>query len=237
MLHLDDYSDERNRSFCPQCGREQYNRDHVPSKILLDEPYPANLPFVSTCLGCNQDASLDEEYTACFIECVINGSVDPENAAREKIARILQAKPALRARIEKCRIENADKIYFTPERQRIERVLIKLARGHAAYELAVPQLGPPSVVSVFPLMELTHEMRDDFEIKPMTSSYPEVGCRAMQRLFIEDRNFIDGWVVVQNGRYRYMAIHEPFVEIRIVLSEYLGCRIAWEDEDGQSDGV
>jgi hypothetical protein len=67
---------------CAYCGSAADSRDHVPSKILLDDPLPAYLPVVKACSHCNGSFSLDEEYLACFLECVMAGSVNPDLLSR-----------------------------------------------------------------------------------------------------------------------------------------------------------
>jgi len=44
MKQLQCYGDSRNKGFCVHCGGPDETRDHVPAKVLLDEPYPENLP-------------------------------------------------------------------------------------------------------------------------------------------------------------------------------------------------
>jgi hypothetical protein len=46
MQQLRSYADERLVASCVYCGNVTETRDHVPSRILLDEPYPENLPVV-----------------------------------------------------------------------------------------------------------------------------------------------------------------------------------------------
>lgn len=37
----------------------------------------------------------------------------------------------------------------------------------------------------------------------------------------------EDWIVVQPGRYRY-SVESDGSMVRMVLSEYLGCHVAWE---------
>src|SRR3972149_4322214 len=98
MEQLTNFGDKRTLAFCAFCGGKTGTRDHCPSRVFLDEPYPENLPIVPACSSCNAGFSADEEYLACFVSCVIAGSTDPEAMAREKTKRILKEKPLLRAR-------------------------------------------------------------------------------------------------------------------------------------------
>ena len=56
--------------------------------------------------------------------------------------------------------------------------------------------------------------------------WPEVGSRAMQRLAMAYPN-TPSWIVVQPGRYRYVACVDDIVLVRMVLSEYLACEVIW----------
>lgn len=71
------FMDSRLVGMCAYCGGRPDTRDHLPSKVLLDEPYPAELPVVEACLKCNESFSLHEQYLACFIECVVCGTCEP----------------------------------------------------------------------------------------------------------------------------------------------------------------
>lgn len=93
------FVDDRLMGRCVYCGTTPDTRDHCPSKVLLDEPYPDNLPVVEACLACNQSFSLDEQYVACFLECVMCGSTDPAALNRRNIQRILTKTTSLAAEI------------------------------------------------------------------------------------------------------------------------------------------
>jgi hypothetical protein len=97
------FIDERHTGMCVYCGTHPDTRDHVPSKVLLDEPYPPELPVVGACQGCNTSFSLDEQYLACFLDCVICGGTDTSGMHRSNVKRILEEKPTLRYRIESAR--------------------------------------------------------------------------------------------------------------------------------------
>ena len=117
---------------------------------------------------------------------------------------------------------------WMPDEARVRQVVLKLARCHAAYELNEPQLTEPTHLLVVPLPTLSESQRQHFETPPDTSVWPEVGSRAMQRLLIAEEAYSMGWITVQEGRYRYMAVGAEAVLIRGVLSEYLGYEVIWE---------
>ena len=94
------HSDDRLDEFCLYCGiRNPDTDDHVPSKVLLDEPFPDHLHLVRACLECNNGFSFDEEYFACLIECIICGTTDIEKLNRERIKSILTRKTNLKTQI------------------------------------------------------------------------------------------------------------------------------------------
>ncbi len=58
--------------------------------------------------------------------------------------------------------------------------------------------------------------------------WPEVGSRAMQRMLIADDAYAGGWITVQDGRYRFLAVAEGSLMVRGVISEYLAFEVIWE---------
>jgi len=224
------YADERFTGLCVYCGREPSTRDHVPSRVLLDEPFPADLPVVSACEACNNSFSLDEPYLACLVECVITGSVDPNSARREKVKRILTEKPALASLIAASRREDeSGNVLWEPDVARVRNVVLKLARGHAAYECSEPQTGEPECLSFIPLCAMSAEQLRSFETPPVEHVWPELGSRAFLRAVVGNSEVAldDGWQVVQQGRYRYLVSHSGQTAVRLVLSEYLACEVVW----------
>lgn len=226
MIDLKNYGDKRQTGFCAYCGGATETRDHLPSKIFLDEPYPNNLPVVPACQDCNEGFSLDEEYVACLIECALNGSTVSGDISREKIRQILNKRPILASKLRKSQQEINGNIFFGAETERIRNIVLKLARGHAAFELNEPQLNSPSQIAFVPLFSMTKEIRERFEALPKASFLPEVGSRAMQRLLANEPG-TSLWVVVQPGRYRYLTSVGSGINIRMVIGEYLACEALW----------
>lgn len=226
MQQLPSYGDDRNKGWCVFCGGPKESRDHTPSRVFLDEPYPENLPVVPSCQTCNNSFSLDEEYLACLVECARTGSLDQARISRPKIARVLDRKGVLATRLASARHESADGIIWRPEDERVRNVIVKLARGHVAFEQNEPRLDGPTSISIRPLCVMNEEEREEFESAPDTGVWPEVGSRAMHRVF-------DGaegkypWIEVQPRRYRYMVASGPFMA-RIVIAEYLAAEVEWD---------
>ena len=225
--------DERLIGMCVHCGGQLNTRDHVPSKVFLDEPYPPELPVAGACETCNAGFSLDEQYLSCFIECVICGTVEPAGLQRPKVKRILSENPKLRHRIEaSVRRGEGSSLLWKPETDRVRNVILKLARGHTAYEL-YPKPEDPVHVEFTPLRILSEQQRMGFEGggSGELSSWPEIGSRAFFRAYGSEPDAltqVGDWIVVQPGRYRYAVNETGGVLVRMVLSEYLACEISWE---------
>jgi hypothetical protein len=225
------FADERHAGKCVFCGALPETREHVASRVLLDEPFPDDLPLVESCHVCNNGVSRDEEYLACLIECVICGSTNPDKVSREKVRASLRHSPALAVRIEASRTQDAaGRLVWKPEDERVRRVVVKLARGHAAHQYSEPQLAEPERVVVVPLMALSPERRAAFEEPPDTPGWPEIGSRAFVNLLEAGDKVFDpesGWGVQSAGRYRYLVAQPGETVVRIVLSEYLACEVVW----------
>jgi len=223
------FADERLLVGCIYCCGATDTRDHVPSRVFLDEPYPENLPVIPACASCNGSFSLDEEYVACLIECAKTGSMDA--VRRPKIRRILRDSPALAARLSQARSVGEDgTIYFAAETSRVRNVILKLARGHAAHELSEQKRNKPSHVMFVSLYALDPGAREHFETPPQCTVWPEMGTRGMQRMVVAvPTQGIIGldWIEVQQDQYRYFVIAEGPMMVRMVIGEYLACEVIW----------
>jgi hypothetical protein len=221
--------DERVLAACIYCGAAPDTRDHVASRVLLDDPFPENLPVVPSCRACNTSFSLDEEYVAALIDCVMVGATAPNDRHREKIRRILERQPALSAAIHSGRSSDpaTGTTAFAAELDRVKNVVLKLAKGHAAFELHTVDGEEPSAISVVPLQLLDENAREAFETPPDACMFPEVGSRAMTRMFAHGVPS-PSWIIVQPARYRFLASPGPPVLVRIVIGEYLACEVTWE---------
>jgi hypothetical protein len=78
------------------------------------------------------------------------------------------------------RVDKAGNLLWDVDVNRVKRVLLKLARGHIAYEPGLPKLEEPDALSFIPLILMPEEERFAFE-SPANSSvrlWPEIGSRA-----------------------------------------------------------
>jgi len=185
------------------------------------------------CKKCNEGFSADEEYFAAFLGCVLAGSTELERQTNSRLATTLRRSPALRARIDACRTESPTlfgdiRIVWTPEKDRIHRVVVKNARGHAFFEYGEPILKLPNYVWSAPIEFLGPEERETFERVPGGALWPEVDSRMLTRV-LTGQDLMDGWVVVQDGVYRYVVAQEDLIVVRSVINEYLATEVRWSD--------
>jgi hypothetical protein len=213
---------------CVYCNRIPVTRDHCPSKVFLDSPYPENLPTVPACEDCNAGFSIDEEYLACFISCAISGTTEPHFQIRTKTRKILESKPALAASFQNARTTLYDKTSFHIEVARANSILVKLAKGHLFFELNLICDAEPTCIKSSLLREMSASDQAFFLRPNPTLFYPEVGSRSLVR-FVERSSDSDvfGWVHVQAEQYRYHVSQDKGVVVRILFSENFAAIVSW----------
>jgi hypothetical protein len=230
MEQLRNFGDTRSQGFCVHCGGPDESKDHVPSKVLLNEPFPDNMHLCACCRRCNNDLSADEEYLACLLECVLVGEADPSIIQRAKVSRLLSTRLPLLTRLRNAKEKTSGTTIWSVESDRVRRVVLKLARGHAAFELNEPQIEEPSYLDFRPLSTLTDSEREAFETSSseLMLAWPEVGSRSMQRIVVGSTGYETGWIDVQEGNYRFLVSQDGGLTVKIVLREYLACQVNWD---------
>ena len=240
MKQLDYLGDERLEGICIHCGGgvddDNASKEHVPTRSLLGESSNDFFPTFPVHKECNVQFSIDEEYLAAFLASVLSGSTEVDERRFQSMARTLRHSPKLRQRIDQARrvqgmLWGEPEILWMPETERINRVIVKNARGHAYYELGEPLCEEPSSVGVCPLSRLAPDERQWFEGEvngfPL-GGWPEVGSRLMQRVAFGDVQ-PGGWIEVQPHVYRYSVSHDSdVVVVKMVLREYLAAEVIWD---------
>ena len=110
--------------------------------------------------------------------------------------------------------------------------VLKNARGHVFYEFGQPMLEEPDRVWTRPLMAMTDEEQEAFwdAAAAGIGGWPEVGSRMMTRV-LTGQDMRDGWIVVQDGVYRYRVEQAAGgVLVKSVLREYLATAVYWSGE-------
>jgi len=234
---LRDYADERHKGWCIHCktvlGNVESNLDHVPSRTILDRPFPNDLPTVRICKSCNTSFSNDEEYFTAFLGSVLAGSAAPDQQVVARSEKILGSNHRLQDEIDsQLQIvkdaEGNDQITFVPDMAKIQNVVVKNARGHVLFEHGQPAEGEPARVAIQPIPTLSPDILANFETIDYGAGWPEVGSRLMQRLVTGDDMRPDGWVVVQPNVYRFAVMDKDQFVVRTVIREYLATEVAWD---------
>lgn len=237
MKQIQEFKDKRFDGYCVYCeqGVSDASNDHVPSKSLLKKPFPPDIPTIKACRACNERFALDEEYFAAFLSAVISGSTEPDDQVLTSAANSFGKNNGLRERIDRSRsmqtqldLGTEERKLWIPEYDRMQRVIVKNARGHGYYELGDPDevAGCPTSAWATTLDNITEDQKDRyFELESRLAGWPEVGSRAMIRA-IEGQDLDGGWVVVQDGVYRYSV--EQGTRVRSVLFEHVVTEVVWD---------
>ncbi len=235
MRTIRDFTDARYRGFCLHCGASlsetTSTRDHVPSKVLLDRPLPVNVHVVEICGECNNGFSANEEYFAAFLGATMSGSVEPVPEMFESARRALFGNSKLAAEISRSAETYVDedgvqRLIWRPELERIEKVVVKNARGHAHYELGQPCFGQPEHVLLQPLITAPEKWITEFLLVDHGNAWPEVGSRLLQRLY-SGEDMAAGWIIVQPGVYVFTVFENDGIVVRSIIREYLLTEVRW----------
>lgn len=226
-----DFSDERWKQWCVHCHRNLsdviINKDHVPSKGLLNKPYPSNMSVTFVCEPCNTSFSKDEEYMIAFLSAVRAGTTEPAKQLSERGEDIFLRNESLRRRIQASKSDLPGDVWIA-EIERIQNVVIKNGRGHALYEAGEAKMEDPVSVFIKPisLME-QHEINDFIGANEM-KVWPEVGSRWMQRVVEGDSFDEDGFLIVQQETYRFKVDTRHGLSIKSVIHNYLATDVTWQ---------
>jgi len=221
---LSDFTDVRQHQWCIHCGREKaklvLNRDHVPSRSLVDKTHHEELQVTEICKACNDSFSLDEEYLLCFLSAVLSGTTNPNSQIIKKAKAKFQENKSLRERIEKQEkhyetLNGDSKSVWEPELGRIKNVVIKNARGHFYHEMGEPMLENPSQTYIAPISSIDASTLQKFQSEPSLSKWGEVGSRWTDRvstkLFFDKLSKSSAWGEV-GSRWNRRQLTEPIFD-------------------------
>lgn len=221
-------------NYCIYCGDKATTREHIPSKAFLKEPFPDNLPTVPACFKCNNGFSGDEMYVSCYLD-ILKNSLFPNYLLSEKTTKILLQQPVLRKILEE-QIQNDGKtVKFACDYNRLINIIKKLAMGHAVYEFDhVDTCCNPKTCFNF-RFQMTNEEIENFWINVPLTIFPELGCRAFQRVsevYINDKVNILLFlpITVQENQYAYNVFFDEDNKtcVQIMLGDFLFCIVELE---------
>lgn len=254
MREIEDFTDDRLKAWCIHCGDviadTQSNRDHVPTKSLLTKTLRERgsdydrgagdeldyLPQVLVCQRCNSSFSPDENYLLCVLHAVMAGSLYPDPTKHPEAAAILRSNRHVVRSLKEgpngqlLLFDNLQPFTLFPDTDKVRRVIIKNARGHAYHDIGEPLREEPDHVAFIPLEQLSPEQRAAFEAAGTgmeLAGWPEVGSRMTVQL-LDGEVMVGGWITVEAGRYRYSIDWSDAVTVKTVIWEYLATEARWE---------
>lgn len=230
--------------YCIYCGNKADSREHIPSKIFIDKPYPPNLYLVPACKACNNSFSADELYTWFVLKHLEIKFGKPKLSEYEE--QRYNKYPSICSEVTNdihTFSEDETLCYFFRS-SRIERILAKLALGHMVYELSEGyhieseySWHVERIVYGFRPV-LSQEVINDYDcamdIKELM--LPEVGSRVYDHIYpisiplsqIDNdhmlvlRSLLLDWTDIQDQKYRYIALFDAdSAQVNIVIDEFL----------------
>jgi hypothetical protein len=226
MGQVQPFTDQRLAGFCAFCGGLPSTKDHVPPRIFLDLPHPENYPIIGACLDCNRGASLDEEYVACLLEVAACGSVSPADLRRQKIARALETRPALAAKLAESLKSGGGFVISQEDRARLSAVLEKIARGLWAYEVGETAQSSFATVRYAQIAGLRDDQLEAFMALEQPDLLPEVGSRMMIRVLTATDKAESSWMELQAGHFSYgIEVFSDGGRVKMVLGDYVAAEV------------
>lgn len=230
MGQIQPFTDQRLAAFCAFCGGPPDSRDHVPPRIFLDLPHPENFPVIGACINCNRGASLDEEYVACLLEVAACGSMDPANLRRHKIARTLEERPAIAAKLADSLKSGGEFVVSQEDRARLSAVLEKIARGLWAYEVGETAQSSSAIVRYAQIAGLRADQLEAFMALEQSDLLPEIGSRMMTRVLTATDKAEGSWIELQAGRFSYgIEVFSDGGRVKMVLGDYIAAEVTLHD--------
>lgn len=132
-----------------------------------------------------------------------------------------------------CKEIAKGKVYF--QEARFNNILRKLAISNIAYETDDLKFTDNVDINYKFAFQMNKLELDDFNKPIRLDIIPEIGSRICNRvgIVVTDQEIHDTfveWIIVQNGRYRYLTgVSLESVFVRIVINELLYIEAIWQD--------
>lgn len=232
---------------CIYCGEEAKTREHCPSKVFLQSPLPTDLPVLPACNDCNNGYSKDERFTFRVIELLYRyyeelgeKNIEINNGDTKDIIEVKEYVNDF--------IKQRNRIF----NDRMGETFIKLAIGHAAYEISKGYYsqdwdGIPLYVTYVIKPLLSKEQWEGLEYAELIHNepLPEIGSRVYRNVYVVQVPLMDingksnklleacfmDWTDVQDGNYKYIAfMHGDQIIVKIIIKEFLYAEIVFEQD-------
>lgn len=224
--------DKKGQFKCIYCYEKADSREHIPSKVFLNEPFETNLAILPSCKSCNNSYSENEQYLACLIDYVQCKMSNLKAVKRSKIQKAFNVRPHIKNQLEESTKynDNGDIEYIEIDDNKIQKILLKLSIGHATYSLSSIHLGEPSAINYKFFPQLTNDEMYNFNLEPICDVLPEIGSRGGTYISIlNDAIPLATWNIIQDNQYRFLAFNNKNSTIvRVVIGEYFYLEVIWD---------
>lgn len=227
------FFEKSSKNGCIYCGRHANTREHVPSKAFLVEPYPKNMCVVPACFECNNGYSEDEKYVSCFLDVLKSAIYNDYDCNAYTIRRLSHDGNLKKLLDEQIKVID-EKVYYTIDEKRFYNIILKLAKGHAGFELDCVCFDYSKIKMTYDFVfNMSESDIEAFADVPEISVVHEVGSRCCNAPLVlrnvktgEDSAFLF-WHEVQENQYRYQTLYneDGKISVKIVIYEMLYCRI------------
>ncbi|MBK5449109.1 hypothetical protein JFU18_10730 [Bacillus sp. TH22] len=221
---------------CIYCGEESSTREHIPSKVFLNRPFPENLSTVSACLTCNNSYSSDEELLALLIQLLKQKHYGSEYTFSEEVNSRMENVRNVKLVSKIKQVIEADNVK-DEFHDNILRMLIKLAIGHSVWDISegyyIDEDGiaaDSAKVEYSFINDMTDEEINKFSIPfDITNEpLPELGSRVYEgRLLVLERDgeeprLLLDWATVQPYEYNYTCYQfGDIIVVKMVINNFL----------------
>lgn len=237
-----------NIHYCVYCGEESDTREHAPSKVFLQKPYPNDLPVLPACRKCNNSFSDDELYVEIYIDSIKFLSGYTSSLKEENADRIKKNTAFLDAQSDLNKYYNGEKVLIN---QKIERILTKLAICHMVYELS-EGYGTnncsiqPKYISYSFLFNMSKSEIEIFNgfIFMNDKKVPTIGSRVFDKIYViepvltsvndsqnnKNQLLVMDWTEVQEHNYKYITWleNDDTFHVKIVIHDFLYAEVVFE---------
>lgn len=224
------FKNKRQNSLCVYCGEEATTREHLPSKVFFEHRDQIDFSILPACKKCNNNFSYHEKYLACYIEFLKSKIYNKDYKIRESIKNTLLKDHFIANKIKnQFKQISGMKYEVSQDTESIEIVLMKLAKGHMAYEMNEIFLDEPKHFSYKFLHDMTKKELLAFNRPVVSEIIPEIGSRLTEYLILtEDGKVLYPWRTISEGEYRFMNFTDKkHSGVKFVINEVLFCKVMW----------
>lgn len=231
-------------SECIYCGERADTREHIPSKVFLSQPFPANLSTVPACSTCNNSYSNDELFLSLLIQILKQKHYGSAYSFSQEVNCRMEKNVKLVRDINNV-IDTDNLINF---HTRILRVLTKLAIGHSVYEVSEGYFtddegitADSAIVRYCFLNNMSQEEIQQFRgyFIITDEAVPELGSRAYERILVlesdyGEKQFLLDWVEVQESEYAYTCYkfgREDKIVVKMVINNFLFAEVILREDN------